>query len=119
MHPAEYGHMHLSIFYRPILVVMPTGIRWKDQLLTGKDIATIKLWQEDWPGIGHQPQIKLLPRARITWLDGRSVLLRGDALVKRGPPLSPGFSSAFDELINHLQTIHHASRHNKQPDTMA
>lgn len=56
------------------------------------------------------PGLKVLPRARITWVDGQDLLLRGDALVKRNRRLSPGFATAFDELVHQLQAIHHASR---------
>lgn len=113
-HCAEFGHRHLSIFYRRLMTVAPGGIRCEGQWRTGQDIAGIKVWQETWPGIGHQAAQKLLPRARITWTDGRSTLLRGDALVKRRHALSPGFASAFDELVCHLQALHRACHLLKQ-----
>jgi|JI10StandDraft_1071094.scaffolds.fasta_scaffold1251958_1 hypothetical protein len=119
MRYAQFGHMHLSIFYRPVLSVSQAGIKSQGKLRTGKDIAAIKVWQEEWPGIGHQPAIKLLPRARVTWIDGQSLLLRGDVLVKRGQPLSPGFTSAFDELVSHLQALHKARHSCNQPNTAA
>ena len=105
MGPPSYGHMHLSIFFREILELRERGFIFKRKAYPWSAIHHVETWQEPWPGWGYVPDAKLLPRARVNMSDGTSFLLRGDALVKRGAPLSAGFISAFDELVSHLRKM--------------
>jgi hypothetical protein len=103
MNSAEYGHMHLSIFYRKVLALNERGLIFKNKYYPWSEIQNVEVWQEPWPGWGYVPDAKLLPRARVFLSNDQYFLLRGDALVKRGQPLLPGFSDAFDELVSYLQ----------------
>jgi hypothetical protein len=103
MSSAEYGHMHLSIFYRQLLLVNDRGLMFKNKHYPWGELQDIEVWQEPWPGWGYVPAAKLLPRASVTFSNGQNFMLRGDALVKRGQPLSEGFSNAFDELVSYLR----------------
>jgi hypothetical protein len=111
---AEYGHMHLSIFYRKVLVCRENGLTYKDKFYPWASIQEIEVWQEPWPGWGRVPEAKLLPRARLLFADGEYVLLRGDALVKHGQSLKAGFSSAFNELVSHLKDTRRSQLGNVQ-----
>ncbi len=97
--------MHLSVFYRRVLTVRSSGFECSEGRFSASALHSIRVWQEPWPGFGHVPDAKLLPRARITFQAGKSVLLRGDALVKRGRPLLAGYASAFDELVSYLLAV--------------
>jgi len=99
----EFGHMHLSVFYRKVLSLGESGILYKSKYYPWSKIQNIELWHQEWPGYGWVHDQKLLPRARISLSNGSHIILRGDALVKYKTPLSQGFSSAFDELVAHLQ----------------
>lgn len=99
----EFGHMYLSIFYRKVLSLGESGILYKGKYYPWSKIQNIEIWHQEWPGYGWVPDQKLLPRARISLSDGTNILLRGDALIKYEALLSQGFSSAFDELVAHLQ----------------
>ena len=95
--------MHLSIFYRKVLALEENGLIYKNIYYSWSNISQIEIWQQEWPGFGWVPDQKLLPRASVTLTNGKHILLRGDALIKRGMPLEPGFSSAFDELVSVLK----------------
>lgn len=99
----EYGHIHLSILYRKVLVLNETGLLYKRKYYPWSNIKSIEIWHQEWPGYGLVPDQKLLPRARVDLANGKHILLRGDALIKRGTSLNQGFSSAFDELVANLQ----------------
>lgn len=114
MNGAEYGHMHLSLFYQKIVVLEDRGLIFKGKYYPWGSIRTIEVWEEPWPGWGYVPDAKLLPRARVSLSDGQSFLLRGDALVKRGGSLSAGFSDAFDELVSNLQEMRRGEMHNSR-----
>lgn len=111
---AEYGHMHLSIFYRKVLVLREHGMIFKNKYYPWASIQEIEVWQEPWLGVGKVPDTKLLPRARLLLVDGKNVLLRGDALVKHGQSLKPGFSNAFNELVSFLKDVHRQRLDNAQ-----
>lgn len=100
---AEFGHMHLSIFYRRVVTLSENGLVFKQKFYPWSSIRNIEVWQEPWPGFGYYPDAKLLPRARINFADGRHFLLRGDALVKRGVTPESGYESVFDELVSYLR----------------
>lgn len=99
--------MHLSLFYRKLLRVGPTGLLFKSRHYPWSAIRRIDVWQKPWPGYGHVPDAKMLPRAKVFLSNGKSILLRGDVLVKRGQPIAPGFADAFDELVSHLHKMQH------------
>ena len=102
---AEFGHMHLSLFYRRVLAIRPEGVEHRGKIYGPEQIRAVDVWQEPFPGIGHVPDAKLLPRARVKFSDGVSVLLHGDALVKRGGRLATGYTSEFNELVAHLLAL--------------
>ena len=100
----EFGHMHLSIFYRKVISLTESGLFYKRKYYPWSNIKSIELWQKKWIGHGYAPDLMPLPRASIYLSNGLRILLRGDVLVKRNAPLSKGFSSAIDELVAYLQS---------------
>lgn len=99
----EFGHMHLSIFYRKVLVLGEDGFIYKSKYYPWSSIYQIDIWHQEWPGYGWVPDQKLLPRARVSLSNKKNFVLRGDALVKRNSSLDSGFLTAFDELLACLQ----------------
>ena len=91
--------MHLSIFYRRVVVLGENSLLFKRKFYPWSSIQKIEVWQEPWPGIGYQPEARLLPRVRIYLTNGGHFLLRGDALAKRGEPPESGFATVFDEPV--------------------
>ncbi len=105
----EYGHMHLSVFYRKVLILGETGLIFKNKYYPWSSINQIDLWHQEWPGYGWVPNQKLLPRARVSLSDHKHFVLRGDALIKCGSSLDSRFQSAFDELLACLQEKYRGS----------
>ena len=101
----EYGHMHLSIFYRRKLQLGSGGFLLKKTFYPWSSLRRIEVWQQPWPGFGPGANAKLLPRARIHLSDGTGFVLRGDVLVKRGSRVEPGYATAFDELVAKLREM--------------
>lgn len=109
---AEYGHLHLSLFYRRVVILGDQGLIFRNKFYPWRSIQNIEVWQESWPGFGYVPDAKLLPRARVNFANGTHFLLRGDALVKRGQSLRQGYSDAFNELVSYLREMHRLSLRN-------
>ena len=98
-----YGHLSLSIFFRPLLDLDEEGFNVKGRRYAWSDIERVRVWQLAWPGVGYVPDAKLLPRADVHLTDGVVIHIRGDVLEKRGPALAQGYTSAFDELVSLFQ----------------
>jgi hypothetical protein len=100
-HPerGSYGHMLLSLVFRPALSLEAGGFRYRRKHYGWSQVERVRLWHVAWPGIGKLPDAKLLPRASVHLHDGSVMHFRGEVLAKRGAPLLAGYVSAFDELV--------------------
>ncbi|MCB1889639.1 MAG: hypothetical protein KDH20_18675 [Rhodocyclaceae bacterium] len=101
----EYGHLHLSVLYRPAIGLDRKGLVVAGRHYPWDALRGIDVWEERWPPWAVAGSIRLLPRARVHLAGGPPLLLRGDALVKRGRPLAAGYATAFDELVARLQAL--------------
>jgi hypothetical protein len=100
---ATYGHVSLSIFFRPLLSLDEEGFTVKGRRYGWSDVERVRVWQLASPGVGYMPDAKLLPRADVHLTDGQVVHIRGEVLEKRGPALASGYNTAFDELVSLFQ----------------
>jgi hypothetical protein len=101
-----YGHLHLSLFFRPLLETTEKGVLYKGNLLLWDQIETVT-------STSASPLLQFLrmggtPKAYLKFKNGVTIKIDGRIITKQGVKLKrdtcTGTSFVFSSLIRKLKS---------------
>jgi hypothetical protein len=95
-----FGHRHLGVFFRPLVVVDDSGFKYRGARYRWSDVTSVDV--HEFVNLGTARF-----RATVILADGVKIRLNGRALEKHGVKPAVGFVStrtdAFDELVTRFR----------------